>query len=45
MRYVIVGGGILGLATARQLGVTEPRRDVVPGDRRGAPRPRRLRKP
>ena len=29
MRYVVVGGGILGLATARQLVISEPEADVV----------------
>lgn len=29
MRYVIVGGGILGLATARQLASTSPETDVI----------------
>jgi (S)-2-hydroxyglutarate dehydrogenase len=29
VRYVVVGGGILGLATARQLVISEPEADVV----------------
>ena len=29
MRYVIVGGGILGLATARQLVTSQPDAEVI----------------
>ena len=36
MRYVIVGGGILGLATARQLATSQPDAEVVVLEREGA---------
>src|ERR1051325_578938 len=36
MRFVVVGGGILGLATARQLTVSEPDAEVVVLERESA---------
>ncbi len=36
MRFVVVGGGILGLATARQLGISQPDADVVVLERESA---------
>jgi L-2-hydroxyglutarate oxidase LhgO len=36
MRFVVVGGGILGLATARQLALTQPNADVTVLERESA---------
>jgi len=36
MRYVVVGGGILGLATARQLALSDPNAEITVLERESA---------